>query len=213
MLHSSRVELFAAASAEFINTEHPLKDSISYRQAQLLLPELSDPFLLARDECLLLFETAIRTAMGRENSFPKITPPSGAMDVDSGDFFKDSLVSSSVVQQLHQQYLGLRSNGAALEAVLSWIKQQQDLYEMYVPALVYLEWAVEDAVIDLAPHLFTASQLAAVNQRRFATFAEFEEPLLLFRSRVLQLFLLSLIEKCLIETLPRPRTGRKRKRK
>jgi hypothetical protein len=219
MLPASRVELVSTCAAEFILSEHPLKDVTSDRQAHLLVPELSDPFLLVKDDCLLLFEMSIRAAMGRDNLFPKVNTATSsdqerAFSDEEKEFFKDSVTLSPVVLELHRHYRSLRADpGVSINAIYDWLKVEQDRFEMYVPALLYLEWAAEDATIDLCPNLFSASQQQFVKERRFGSFAEFEEPLLMFRTRVIQLFILSLVEKCLLETLPRPRPGRKRKRK
>jgi hypothetical protein len=85
------------------------------------------------------------------------------------------------------------------DALFEWFEQKKAEYFPSISAHIYLEWERENALIARFCH---DSKLQKRMMKKRGTLQDFELPYLLFRTRVLQLFVLTLVHKCLAECLP-----------
>jgi hypothetical protein len=175
-----------------------LDSVLSSRQRSHLLPEISDIPMLVGDGVENLQHLIIRVASGQENNW----------STDISAVFEIQETHSTFVHRL-----GLASESART-AILSeldfWARENAQQYWFNVPAVLRIEFSVESAILGFAP----VNDLPPAIARSNIEFEDFNLPFALYRTRGLQLFTLSLIEKCLKTCLPSnpPTQNKKRKR-
>lgn len=190
---SARFGVLEQCLADVILTS-ALDQVLSSRQRRHLLPELSDIPMLVGDGVDPLKQLLVRVSAGQENNWIMIPD----IEEQHATFMNRLALASETDRPI------------ILRELDHWARERAQEYWFNVPALIGLEFGVESAFWAFAP----LNELPPGSPRLNLQFDTFAAPFHLYRTRGLQLFALSLIEKCLKTCLPAvpPNQNKKRKR-
>jgi hypothetical protein len=167
MLKVNRIKLLSACANEFIHKSFILNEVINARQRELLVPELSDANLLTKDDGQLMFELFIKGALGPLSSISLVLLASVALTMNLGrenvfetpiNGFEDTIISDDIAEvsetaagpivgDLGTQFAEVCASTTDVKVLVEWIHAKEVEYKYYVPAIIYLEWLLEETLL------------------------------------------------------------------
>jgi len=198
---SARFAVLEQCVADVVLTS-ALDAVLSSRQRRFLLPELADFPMLVGDGVDRLKQLLVRIAAGQENNF--------AMHAEGAT----ELENAHVAYMNRLEQAPQADKPELMKELDRWAREKAREMWFNVPAVIRIEHLVETAIIThgIAQHLPNIAQLKPLDLESFT------QLYYRYRTRGLQLFALSLVERCLKTCLPpqqapAPATQTKKKKK
>lgn len=208
LLHNSFREVFESTG---------YSDNLTTRQKLLLCPELSDICALIANDALLLFELFNKVSFKRENAYSpnedenvytienletilKVILEESAdknnniLDQSYELHFTEHLKFASI-KDIKKGYKEYKERD--IKDIIKWILEKEKEYYIFHPAIIRLEWILEDVLISKFKN--DKKEIYDQLEKKRDNFSKFETWFLIYRSRILQLFVMNLIEKCIYE--------------
>jgi len=88
--------------------------------------------------------------LGGENSFVVPAHIAQKFNVDC----QNGITVSNILESLHAAYNSMLPH-ATLQDLVIWLTEQQRRFILFPPAILFLEWLLEDAIIKNSPQLGT----------------------------------------------------------
>lgn len=216
MPFKNQLELLHDSFTEIFEHKEGFLNMLTIRQKLLVCPELSDLCALIMNDSLLLFELFNKISFKRENAFTpneenvnnqenletilKIILKESTdknLSNESYDLHLTKDMKFVYIEDIKTAYEEMIKKDKDIKEIVLWILEKEREYYFFLPAILYLEWILEETLI-LSLKKDKKEIYDEVVKKR-DNFTKFETWFLIYRTRILQLFVMNLVETCIYE--------------